>query len=782
MHDRRSKLIRWQNMLLPALVILTGCKQPAESTQPNPGDDTLGIACENQSGVSGPSYLTLYCVTEFDEVAVNFARNATEFVAQKFNWIFSDDPETLYSSFSFRAVRAEFAHSINLSGKGETIAIVDDGFYVNHPELTGKQITFYGPVQPEDDHGTSVAAIAAGIKDNSGMMGLAYDADLHLTSFANGLSTIADATDDARLNGAIVQNNSWAYEGTDINTILKRPNIMTAEEAFSSAVGVTLSAGTGYLDALESFSQSGVVVFARGNDEETTILGIMDALPLAFPQLEAGWITALNGVPTFNGAGEIISARRLSAECFEMARSCLMAEGVVYATSGSNSYVLPQVGTSFAAPIISGGIAILAEAFPSLGGPELRDRLFVTADNSFFTPEGTLVFTPDISHGYSSEYGHGFMDLEAALLPIGNIGVPAGLSVFNGTTSIQQNSIATGFAQGDAIISALRDVDVMLIDSLGGDFITPAETFVISSNSHNVLDSFSLFADNYQTHSGISGALKSLAFALNTNSNTHFIGGNSFDVLSGFGLLPESSGLLNAPITMSETFTKANSLGVQIPISPDSNIAAYGFASSVNPISNSKGVGVAFQFGPKTNQFSLGASVMQENGAALGMLSIADQNLTSFSRAIDVGYSAILDENISIDVNAQFGTLSSSGLGIWGKQENTTFSAYGIALNLTNVLSGNDQLVASVRHPIAIDSGTMTIALPQSRDIYGNISTSFLDIELAPTKRQLDLGLGYEVSLDQHESVIFGAAYNLNNANVPDANSVGFAISYSLGF
>lgn len=144
--------------------------------------------------------------------------------------------------------------------------------------------------------------------------------------------------------------------------------------------------------------------------------------------------------------------------------------------------------------------------------------------------------------------------------------------------------------------------------------------------------------------------------------------------------------------------------------------------------------------------------------------------MTSLSRAIDVGYSAILDENISIDANAQFGALSSSGLGIWGKQENTIFSAYGIALNLTNVLSGNDRLIASIRHPIAIDSGTIAVALPQSRDIRGNISTSFLDINLAPTERQLDLGLDYEILLDQRETVKIGAAYNLNNANVPDAN------------
>ena len=305
---------------------------------------------------------------------------------------------------------------------------------------------------------------------------------------------------------------------------------MASEQAFAKEIGVKLSVATSYLGALDSFTQSGVVVFSNSNNETATNLGIMEGLPLAFPQLEAGWITALNGIPTFDGEGKIVSAQRISAECFEMARSCLMAEGAIYGTSGANSYNWPQVGTSFAAPIISGGIAILAEAFPSLAGPEIRDRLLVTADNSFFDPEGMREFTTDISHGYSSEYGHGFMNLEAALLPIGTVGVPTGRSVTDGTMSIQEASVVTGIAQGDAIITALSEVDVMVIDSLTGNFNVPAETFVISAITQDNFKDFTLFVDDGKTQSGISDALKSLAFVLNAKSDVHFVGGSSFDV------------------------------------------------------------------------------------------------------------------------------------------------------------------------------------------------------------------------------------------------------------
>ncbi len=776
----------WQFMLLSLLVFLAGCKNAELISQLGGGDATIGTPCENRLGGTEPAYIDVYCVTDFDQAALKLARNAVEFAIQQFDWVFQSDTNKIYSSFSFRAIRAEFAHSVGLSGKGETIAIVDTGFYTTHPELDGKDITLYGAKRPADDHGTSVAAIAAGIKDGSGMMGIAYDAGLHLTSLSNSLSVIADATNDARQRGAIVQNNSWGYPDTSIDSVLNRRAGITAEQAFANEIGTTLSTATNYINALASFTQSGIIVFSNSNDETATSLSLMEALPLAFPQLEAGWITALNGVPTFNGAGDITSVQRLSAECFEMARSCLMAEGAVYATFGENSYDWPIVGTSFAAPIISGGIAILAEAFPSLAGPEIRDRLLVTADNSFFTELdtlGTRAFTTTISHDYSSEYGHGFMNLEAALLPIGTVAVPTGMSVNDGTMSIQEASIATGFAQGDAIITALRKVDVMVIDSLAGNFNIPAETFVISTNTQNHFEEFALFIDDGKTRSGMSGALKSLAFVLDADSYAHIVGGSTFDVISGIGLVSERTGLLYDPITMAEIPAGSYSLGIQAPINGSKDLAAYVYASTEGGLGNALGAGVALQFGPKTSRLSLGASIMQEQGAALGMQSFAsDRGLSSVSRAIDIGYSASLDKNISFSANAQIGAVSSSGQGMWGGQKNTTFSAYGMAMNVTNVFSGNDRIIASVRQPIAINSGTMSVALPQTRDIDGNITTRIFDIGLAPSDRQLDLGLEYEVPLARFESIRFGAAYILNSANVRGENVLGLAVSYSLEF
>jgi hypothetical protein len=421
------------------------------------------------------------------------------------------------------------------------------------------------------------------------------------------------------------------------------------------------------------------------------------------------------------------------------------------------------------------------DGFRSRSGPEIRDRLLVTAGNSFFDPEGMRQFSPDISRGYSSDYGHGFMSLEAALLPIGAIQVPTGMSVSAGTDSLQDASIATGFAQGDAIMTALRDVDIMVIDSLAGNFNMSVEALVIIPTSTNAFSEFQSFVDNRNSQSEMSGALKSIGFALDAQSDSHIVGGSSIDVLSGINMVPERSGLLYAPVTVAEIPKQAYALGVQSAINDQTGIAAYIYSSKVGALSQAYGAGFALQLGAESSRLSVGTSIMQERGAALGMLPLATTSDTAaISQTIDLGYSARLGDSVTFDANAQIGRLSSRGDGIWGGQVNTVFSAYGLALNVANVFKENDRVVVSIRQPLAIDRGSMSVVLPQSRDIGGNITSNVLRIGLAPSARQLDMGLEYEIPLDQFESIRIGAAYILNNGNINGQTSLGLAMSYSL--
>ena len=72
-----------------------------------------------------------------------------------------------------------------------------------------------------------------------------------------------------------------------------------------------------------------------------------------------------------------------SNHCGAASTFCIAAPGRHYAPSGPNGYVTVQ-GTSLAAPTVGGSLAILKQAFPSLGNDELVTRLFATATRPAF--------------------------------------------------------------------------------------------------------------------------------------------------------------------------------------------------------------------------------------------------------------------------------------------------------------------------------------------------------------------------------------------------------------
>ena len=63
-------------------------------------------------------------------------------------------------------------------------------------------------------------------------------------------------------------------------------------------------------------------------------------------------------------------------------------------------------------------MALLAEAFPNHTAEQITDRLLAYADNSFFNHDAVVTFGNGVKHGYDDEFGHGILDIYAALLPI----------------------------------------------------------------------------------------------------------------------------------------------------------------------------------------------------------------------------------------------------------------------------------------------------------------------------------------------------------------------------
>ncbi|MEE9429229.1 MAG: hypothetical protein V3V25_13885, partial [Paracoccaceae bacterium] len=134
-----------------AVSVLAGCK-PGDvgSIGGGPVEFTISHVPE--------SVFSAFYVADFDalESAANALRTLNPlYTVQQFSWWNGNGPPT-YDSYSLASGRVEYAHAAGLTGAGQTISIVDDGFLQTHTEFNGKTINTSAGVVV-DGHGTSVA-------------------------------------------------------------------------------------------------------------------------------------------------------------------------------------------------------------------------------------------------------------------------------------------------------------------------------------------------------------------------------------------------------------------------------------------------------------------------------------------------------------------------------------------------------------------------------------------------------------------------------------------------
>ena len=109
----------------------------------------------------------------------------------------------------------------------------------------------------------------------------------------------------------------------------------------------------------------------------------------------------------------------VSSACGAVKRYCLYAPGEqVYSTVGryqsqTGFNYITSAGTSFAVPFVSGAAALVWAAFPNKGATDIVERLLTTA-----TQIDTAGGNYD-ANGLSDIYGHGLLDVGAAMNPMG---------------------------------------------------------------------------------------------------------------------------------------------------------------------------------------------------------------------------------------------------------------------------------------------------------------------------------------------------------------------------
>lgn len=704
----------------------------------------------SEQPVEPPRSASTECVTLHDGTCVptpDFNDRAAQ-LAQGY----ADHP-TFKVQWGLGSIGAERAYAhVNLlkgeneaPGSGVTIGLIDDGIDTEHPIFAGKTITevFMGDAVDQTgadySHGTAVASIAAGIRDPAlhefgGPQGVAWGADIAMFVIPLGegdgiyrpISLEGLAESDAETAQDFNQALSWRDGG-------RRVEILNLSFGFQGIIDSYSEADlrANFSESIATMAQAGVadkaiLVWAAGNSNgnecETSVPNcetgsfdavspsIMAALPARVPELGGHTITVValkpNDEAGLKSSSETIAS--FSNRCGLAADFCIAAPGedvnVAYFGPSGGAPVRAFAtggGTSFAAPMVAGGLAIMKQLFrDQLSSEELVTRLLETADDAGVYSDRAI-------------YGRGKLDLAAATHPVGVLEVPVGASRIASAYRAGRNLSGTGLSLGSAFGGGFgRSVmgrEIMFIDGLGSPFWYRLEDFVAPAKGP----------------------------AVDTRVR---------------GFMASSSGEYRKPgVRLRATSLEADdghlSLaagGIMGTVSNSEGVSASVFGSR----HQYEAVGGALDWRPEGSPLKLRLGWISEDETILG-----GKGHGAFgSLAADTAFVRVEGDvrlgGWRLGANAEWGSVRPRARG--GLiDEISAISTSAFAVHARTAVSAKDVLRFSVSQPLRVEDGHASLTLPVARTKYGAIQHASFTPDLAPDERQIDVSATWERPLTQ---------------------------------
>ncbi len=318
-------------------------------------------------------------------------------------------------------MQALAAYDRGASGTGIVAAVIDSGVNPALTEFAGRIATASRDVAgsrelaDERGHGTSVAGILLAARNNSGIHGVAPQATLLALradtpgsctdeGCSYGSTALAAGFDAALAGGARVINISLGGEG----------------------------AGFALRTAATRAGLAGVVtVVSAGNEQLATPQGFANQLVAAAPAttIVVGAVDSAGALAEFSNRAGVLAS------------NFLVAPGVSVRSFNQDGTAFLYNGTSVAAPVVSGAVALLAQAFPALSGSQIVEILLRSAD--------------DLGAAGTDEiFGRGLLNITRAFGPVGGIS--------SGGAPISFGGVLGGpLGDGGVLINALAAVPVL---------------------------------------------------------------------------------------------------------------------------------------------------------------------------------------------------------------------------------------------------------------------------------------------------------------------------------
>ncbi|MDB5701913.1 MAG: peptidase and in, kexin,sedolisin [Sphingomonadales bacterium] len=349
----------------------------------------------------------------------------------------NDTPEYRQNFTGSEMVNALYAADHGWTGKGVTVGVIDDGVntalsaFQSQISSISKDfgyVTTNGIATKRDvlgdaqsNHGTEIAGIIAARADGIGTEGLAPDAKI-------AILRTSDYNADTKVETMFHDAEALEYAATAGIKVINRSLV---------------SNGAGLADSVTHFGATGgLLVNAAGNAAQANPGDTINVTDANRPT----WLF----VVALNPDLKSYTLASYSNQAGSMADRTVAAIGT-NTTVGVDGSTVVISGTSSATPQVSALAALILSKWPQLSGQQAGNVILSTAKD---------IGAP----GIDSVYGHGLIDVQAALSP-------SNPTISNGSvaTSLAASAMAVPAAIGTGSIqTALSNVTVL--DAYGRDF------------------------------------------------------------------------------------------------------------------------------------------------------------------------------------------------------------------------------------------------------------------------------------------------------------------------
>ncbi len=684
----------------------------------------------------------------------------------------------LHNQWGLRTIRADRAYNrlealpgaATAPGSGQTLGAVDTGIDEDHPVFAGKSVSeiLLGSATNETgdrySHGTAVASVMAGNPSDAiatevdAPRGVARGADIAMFAIPlgrprpsyNPISLSGLRSADNRRASMATAVTGWTGGGRTIdftnmsfgvNGIIEQYSEQELRAIFGASIAALAQAGS---------TDKTVFVWAAGNAHgrdcdpadftgnpdlcvaEKVVARSVDidaGLPVRIPELR-GHVIA---VVAIGRDGRIAP---FSNRCGIAADWCIAAPGVGVRVA----YFGPDLddgtpgirgaadvdGTSYAAPIVTGGLAVMKHAFrDQLPNTALVSRLLATADKSGIYAD-------------SSVYGQGLLDLEAATAPVGTTMVARGDRVGGRGSNLSGTRFTAGGPLGNGLARTFAGHEIAAFDSLGAPFWYPLDALSAPDPGRPVLARLRAFAAPRRADPD-PGPLRHRFAALTAGDRLSVGVLRAPDPGTGGGHLSLADGAL--------------ALGTGQP--GGLRVAAF---SSEGMRGHSPASGAALSWRPDGGWLGLTGGWVGERQTMLGSTAAgAFGRLSGNAAFAGIEASAALGA-WRLDAGAELGTARAQASGgMIAAVSPLATSAF--ALSAERTLANGDRIGFSAAQPLRVEAGRARLSLPVGRSEDGRVLRRSLSAGLEPGGRQIDIAARWRRTLPNGDEFGIGAGW-----------------------